>query len=145
MNAKPEDYAGSYTGTAAFRNENLHIMSDIMGDSSYEDILSAYNGKTYDCTAQADDSIKALSPDIYSETSDGSFYTYYYFDSDLESGMALYEESDYDEEMQCRYYIADKAYFLTDGSIYVINITTVEFDDGRSVASEIRLELKPDR
>ena len=46
--------------------------------------------------------------------------------------------------MQCRYYIADKAYFLTDGSIFVINITTVEFDDGRTVASEIRLELNPD-
>lgn len=145
VNAKPEDYSGSYSGTASFRNENLHIMSDLLGDSSYEDILSAYNGKTYDCTAVIDDSVRAFSPEIYSENEDGSFYTYYYFDYDLENGVALYEESDYDEELQCRYYIADKAYFLTDGGIYVINITTAEFDDGRSVASEIRIELQPSR
>ncbi len=145
VNAKPEDYAGSYNGTASFRNENLHIMSEATGDSSYEDILKSYNGKTYDCTAETDDSIRAFSPEIYSDFDDGNFYTYYYFDIDLENGVALYEESDYDEDMGCRYYIADKAYFLTDGSIYVINITTAEFDDGRFLASEIRLELKPER
>jgi hypothetical protein len=145
MNATPEDYTGSYSGRVTFKSENLHIMSEVMGDSSYEDMLSAYNGKTFACTAETDDSIRAYSPEIYSDDDDGNFYTYYYFDYDLENGIALYEENDYDEEMQCRYYIADKAYFLTDGSIYVINITTAEFDDGRSLASEIRLELTPNR
>lgn len=145
VDARAGDYAGSYTGTVSFRNKNLYIMSELFGDTSYEDILSGYNGNTYDCTAEIDDCIRLFSPDVYSENDDGSSYVYYYFGSDLENGIAVYEDSNYDEELQCRYSMADKAYFLTDGSVYVINITMVEFDDGRIMASEIRMKLTPVR
>ncbi len=145
VRAVPEDYAGSYSGTVSFRSENLDMMTELTGDSSFADITANYDGNSYKCTAEVDDCVRAFSSEIYSENDDGSFYTYYYFDIDLEDGFAVYEESDTDDEMGLQYYIADKAYFLTDGSIYVISIVTAENKDGESLTSEMRFELSPIR
>lgn len=145
VNAVAEDYYGSYSGRVSFRSENLEIMSELTGDGSYAEMLSKYNGKSFECTAEIDDSVCAFSPEVYSENEDGSFYTYYYYDIDLENGIAVDEESDFDEEMGLQYYVADKAYLLTDGSIYVIQIVSGALEDGRYLSSEIRFELSPNR
>lgn len=138
--ALEEDYYGEYVGTATFRNENLDHMAMITGDSSVGEILSTYNGKTFDCTGQFDGRLRAFSPHVYSERGDGSFYDESCYPKE---GIYISEEDGYDEDMGINFYAADKAYLLDDGGIYAIAVMTAKFDDGNFLATEVRIELKP--
>ncbi len=141
--ATPEAYYGNYAGTVTFRNENVEIMGELYGDAEEAAILSSINGKTYNCTAVLDeDYLDMYSMEVPTEMldSDGSFFYIYY---DIENGASLYEDSGYDDELMATYSMKENAYFLNDGSIYVINSVTAQFDDGRFIASEMRFILTP--
>ncbi|MEA4816893.1 MAG: zinc ribbon domain-containing protein [Lachnospiraceae bacterium] len=141
-NAVKEDYYGSYTGKASFRSQNIETMAELTGDQESVEILSRHNGNTYDCTAEVDTAIVAFGEDIYSEEEDGSFYSFFY-DYYLENGAAIDEVEERDESMGLSYHAGDKAYFLTDGKIYVVTGIIAELSDGTKVGSEIRIELTP--
>lgn len=139
--ADTKEYYDDYTGTATFRGENLDIMAKITGDDTFANIASKYIGKSYKCTAKVDHNIRTYSPDIYSDNDDGSFYVNYYYEDNIKDGIVVSEESGYEEQIKGTYHAAEKAYFLKDGGIYIITVSTIKFDDGKFLAYEIRIEL----
>lgn len=138
-----EAYQGQYIGTVTFNSVNIDLLGQMTGDTEEAQFLKSLDGTTIDCTAVMGDVLDVYSDQMPAEIvgSDGNMFSLYQIN--IENGVLIDEYSETVDEIGLTFTQLESAYFLDDGSLYVISSMTGQTLDGQFFASELRITLSP--
>ncbi|MBQ5959773.1 MAG: zinc-ribbon domain-containing protein [Firmicutes bacterium] len=138
----PEDYYGKYTGSITYQffgGDFLKSMGMPADQLAYYEEIS---GKTYSVTAEyADEDLIGYCTELPVANEDNRIFRFWIY-GDLEDG--IYEEDDIDAEDAFSFQVAERVYFLNDGSLYVVSGIVASQDGEPRGGAVYRSRLMPE-
>ncbi len=138
----PEDYYGKYTGSITYQffgGDFLKSMGMPADQLAYYEEIS---GKTYSVTAEyADEDLIGYCTELPVANEDNRIFRFWIY-GDLEDG--IYEEDEIDAEDAFSFQVAERVYFLNDGSLYVVSGIVASQDGEPRGGAVYRSRLMPE-